>query len=204
MVVPPADHLRALVEREIRAVYWDRFKARAGPFPETLVAGVTSSGAVECAAGIRYPGERFFSECYLECPAETVLEHRLGRHGRRSRIIEICNLVTVARGRSLAFIRKIIDLADLAVADWAIFTATKPLRALLERNGLALTELAPAQRKRVNNPSEWGRIDRPSQRRASVIASGTRKRKSSGRGDGREPRAPCRRGEPRPRAASLV
>jgi hypothetical protein len=155
-VIALADHLRARVERLIRTTYWERFEARLGVLPSTLVAAVGASGTVECAAGIRYSGHVFFSEQYLDQPVETALRYRTGRAAHRSRVIEICNLVGKKPGRSLPFIRDIIEFAESADAEWAIFTATKPLRALLERSGLKMTELARANRGRVPNPADWG------------------------------------------------
>jgi len=155
-VVPRSDPLRARVEQGIRAVYWQHFSAQPAPFPETLVALLTSSWSFDCAAGIRFATEPFFSECYLDDRAEAVLERRFGVQVRRAQIIEVCNLAANASGQSLSFVTKIIEFADLAGADWAIFTATRPLRVLLERNRLALTELARARPHRVDNPVSWG------------------------------------------------
>jgi len=155
-VVPPSDPLRACVEEEIRAIYWQRFRAQPAPFPETLVALLGPAGSVDCAAGIRSGAESFFSEFYLDEPAEVVLERRSGMQVRRKEIIEVCNLVAKAPGRSLSFVVRIIEFADLVGADRAIFTATRSLRALLERGGLALTDLAAARPMRVSAPSNWG------------------------------------------------
>jgi hypothetical protein len=155
-VVARSDLIRTCVEDEIRAIYWQHFRAQPAPFPETLVALLSPSGSVDCAAGVRFGAEPFFSECYLGEVAEVVLGRRYGELIRRRQIIEVCNLAANASGRSPLFVAKIIEFADLAGADWAIFTATRPLRVLLERSGLALTDLAPARPTRVSTPSNWG------------------------------------------------
>jgi len=53
-------------------------------------------------------------------------------------------------------LRKIIACGEAAGFEWAFFTATAPLKALLERLGLPLMPLATADRARVANPESWG------------------------------------------------
>jgi Thermostable hemolysin len=155
-VVAPSDDLRARVEDEIRTTYWERFQARLALLPRTLIASVSASGSVECAAGVRFSDQDFFSECYLDLPVEIALQYRFGRAVQRRRIIEVCNLAGRKPGRSRSFIANFIEFAESAEFDWVIFTATKSLRALLERSGLKMTQLARADRFRVSNPSDWG------------------------------------------------
>jgi hypothetical protein len=155
-VVTPSDDLRARVEDEIRTTYWERFQARLARLPRTLVASVSTSGIIECAAGVRFSEHDFFSECYLDLPVEIALQHRFGRPVQRSRIIEVCNLAGRKPGRSQSFIASFIEFAESDEFDWVIFTATKSLRALLERSGLRMTQLGRAERFRVANPSDWG------------------------------------------------
>ena len=155
-MVTPSDHLRARVEDEIRTTYWERFQARLARLPRTLVASVSTSGIIECAAGVRFSEHDFFSECYLDLPVEIALQHRFGLPVQRNRIIEVCNLAGRKPGRSQSFIASFIEFAESDEFDWVIFTATKSLRALLERSGLRMTQLGRAERFRVANPSDWG------------------------------------------------
>lgn len=160
-VVSPSHHLRARVEHEIRTTYWEQFQARLARLPSTLIASVSASGIVECAAGVRFsgcefPDRDFFSECYLDLPVEIALQYRFGRSVQRRRVIEVCNLAGRKPGRSQWFIASFIEFANSAEFDWVIFTATKSLRALLERGGVRMTQLARAERFRVSNPSDWG------------------------------------------------
>jgi hypothetical protein len=55
-----------------------------------------------------------------------------------------------------SFLRKIIACGEAAGFEWAFFTATLPLKALLERLDLPLVPLADAERSRVANPDSWG------------------------------------------------
>jgi Thermostable hemolysin len=156
IVVTRSDRIRSAVEEEIRKRYWDRFAARLSSFPEVLVAEVRPSGKVECAAGIRFGCRELFSECYLDLPAEHSLSRRFARAVHRDRIIEVCNLAATKSGHSRPFISHLIEFVELAGAEWAIFTATRALRALLQRSGLQMIELARAEQSRVSNPNEWG------------------------------------------------
>jgi hypothetical protein len=185
-VVALRDQCRAQVERLIRTIYWERFTAQPGLLPQTLVADVCGAGTVECAAGIRYSNHGFFSEWYLNQPVEVALRFRTGRIADRTRVIEVCNLVARRPGSSLPFVRSIIEFAEAADVDWAIFTATNPLRALLARSGLKMVELVRASRRAgarcisqcVNsspsfpNTARRRPTDRPSSRQDAAIRTG--------------------------------
>jgi hypothetical protein len=181
-VIAPCDHLRALVEDEIRTTYWERFQARLAVLPRTLIADVSASGIVECAAGVRLSDHDFFSECYLDLPVEIALQYRFGRAVHRHRVIEVCNLAGRKPGRSLSFIANFIEFAESGEFDWVIFTATKSLRALLERSGVKMTQLARAERFRVSNPSDWGSYYEHDPRVMAVHRDASRayRRRSSG------------------------
>ncbi len=156
-VVTRADHLRSRVEHEIRTIYYERFAARLRSFPSILVADFSDRGTADCAAGIRLGAEALFSETYLDRPAEAALERRFGRAVDRQDIVEVCHLVARKPGLSLGFVVHIIAFAERIGAEWAIFTATRPLRMLLRKAGLTMTELARAEPVAVANASEWGR-----------------------------------------------
>lgn len=156
VVVPRSDRLRSAVEDAIRKRYWERYGAFLSSFAQTIVAELSQSGNVECAAGIRFGNEAFFSECYLDLPTEQLLQDRLGRTVRRDKIVEVSHLAAPCSGRSLVFVKNLIELLRTRDAEWAIFTATKPLRGLLRRNRLTMTELGCADRSRVPHPECWG------------------------------------------------
>jgi hypothetical protein len=156
VVVPRSDRLRSVVEFEIQRLYRKRYGAVLESFAPTMVAELTQAGDVECAAGIRFGHEALFLECYLDRPIEQVLEHRLCFEVERGRIVEVCHLAGAGPGRSLTFVRKLIALLRAVEAEWAIFTATRPLRHLLERSGLSLVELGVATIHRAPRPETWG------------------------------------------------
>jgi len=156
VVVPRSDRLRSVVEDAIQKLYWNRYEALLSSFAQTIVAELSQSGSVECAAGIRFGSEAFLSECYLDLPMERLLQDQLGRTVHRDKIVEISHLAAPSSGRSLPFVQNLIELLRTRDAEWAIFTATKPLRSLLRRNRLAMIELGCAERSRVPNPESWG------------------------------------------------
>jgi len=155
-VVMRSDDSRIVVEGEIRKLYWDRYAARLSSFPDTLVTELGRSGNVECAAGIHFGSQGLFSECYLDLPVERILSRRFGRVVRRNRVVEVTNLAATTPGKSFPFVRRVVEFAEMAGAEWAIFTATRALRGLLQRGGINMIELARAERSRVRNPNDWG------------------------------------------------
>jgi hypothetical protein len=155
-VVPRSDRMRSAVEDAIQRLYRKRYDAMLPSFAQTIVAELSETESVECAAGIRFGNETFLSECYLDLPVEQVLQNHTSRKVRRDGIVEICHLAGTGMGRSLSFVERLIELLRAMDTDWAIFTATKPLRSLLQRNKLAMIELGCAERSRVPNPDSWG------------------------------------------------
>jgi hypothetical protein len=156
VVVPRSDRLRSVVEDAIQKLYWKRYEAFLSSFAQTIVAELSQSGSIECAAGIRFGNEVFFSECYLDVPMERLLQDQLGRTVDRDKIVEVSHLAAPCSGRSLAFVKSLIEMLRTRDAEWAIFTATRPLRSLLRRNRLAMIELGCADRSRVPHPESWG------------------------------------------------
>jgi Thermostable hemolysin len=156
VVVPRSDRMRSAVEDAIRTLYWKRYEALLSSFAQTIVAELSPSGSVECAAGIRFGNEAFFSECYLDLPMERLLQDQIGRTVHRDKIVEVSHLAAPCSGRSLTFVKSLIEMLRTRDAEWAIFTATRPLRGLLRRNRLAMIELGCADRSRVPHPESWG------------------------------------------------
>jgi hypothetical protein len=156
VVVPRASNLREAVEDAIRRRYWADHAADLRSFPDVLVAEVSSSGIVECAAGLRFGPRALFSEHYLDLPIEVALGREVGHGVDRTGIVEVCHLVAARAGRALPFVARLIEFVRGAEAEWAIFTATRALRHLLRRSGVDMIELARAESDRVPNPDDWG------------------------------------------------
>lgn len=156
VAVPPSSELRGAVEDVIRRRYWSDYQAVLRAFPEVLVAEVSSSGGIDCAAGVRFGHQPFFSEHYLDLPVELTLRREIGQGIDRKRVVEVCHLAAARAGHALPFVQRLIEFVCMANAEWAIFTATAPLRDLLRRGGVEMIELARAEIGRVLNPGDWG------------------------------------------------
>jgi hypothetical protein len=153
---PRYDNWRPAVERLIGETYATHYGARIATFPDTLVAMVGTDGAVCCAAGLRFAAEGFFSEAYLDAPVDTLLSALRPAPVRREKIFEVTSLACRAPHLAGSFLRKIVACGEAAGFEWSFFTATAPLKALLERLRLPLLPLAEADSSRVANPQCWG------------------------------------------------
>ena len=94
-------------------------------------------------------------------------------------MFEVTSLASRAPHMVGSFLRKIIACGEAAGFEWAFFTATAPLKALLERLGLPLVPLADADRSRVANPRAGGPITslRPAYMPSTATARGLHGRK---------------------------
>lgn len=155
-IIPRNHALRPAAEQLIAQVYALHYSARITAFPATLVAMMGDRDALLCAAGLRFAADGFFSECYLEAPVESVLRGLWHSPVRRELVFEVTSLASRAPHTVGSFLRKIVACGEAAGFEWAFFTATAPLKALLERIGLPLMPLATADRARVANPESWG------------------------------------------------
>ena len=155
-IIPRKHDLRPEAERLIAEVYGLHYSARIMTFPETLVAMIGDDGMFLCAAGLRFAADGFFSECYLDAPIDAVLSGIWHSPVRREMIFEVTSLASRAPHTVGSFLRKIIACGEAAGFEWAFFTATAPLKSLLDRIGLPLMPLAVADRSRVAQPETWG------------------------------------------------
>ena len=74
----------------------------------------------------------------------------------RESIFEVSGLASRAPHRATQFLRYVVSYGELAGFDWAFFTATNRLRALLRHLGLAPLALTPADPKRLGDAQVWG------------------------------------------------
>jgi hypothetical protein len=155
-MILPGHELRPATEALIAENYARHYGARIHSFPATLVAMVGAADTVLSAAGLRFVADGFFSECYLSAPVETVLTALRRRPVRREKIFEVTSLASQAPHIVGSFLRKIVACGEAAGFEWAFFTATLPLKSLLERLSLPLVPLGEADRARVGKPEDWG------------------------------------------------
>jgi len=155
-ITPRDDDLRPAAENLITEVYARHYAARITAFPDTLVSMVGNDGAVCCAAGMRFAADGFFSEAYLDAPVDAVLSAGRCSPVHREDIFEVTSLASRTPHLVGGFLRKIISCGEAAGFEWAFFTATAPLKALLDGLNLSLEPLAPADSLRVADPELWG------------------------------------------------
>jgi hypothetical protein len=155
IIIPRDDDLRPKAEQLITKLYAQHYGARVTAFPDTLVARIAVDN-IECAAGLRFAADGFFSEAYLNAPIDLLLSALRHQPVDRKKIFEVTSLASSAPHLIGLFLRKIIVSGEAAGFEWAFFTATEPLKMLLERLGLHLLCLANAERSRVANPEAWG------------------------------------------------
>jgi hypothetical protein len=73
IIIPRDDGLRPKAEQLITEVYAQHYGARITTFPDTLVARIAADNTIECAAGLRFAADGFFSEAYLDAPIDMLL-----------------------------------------------------------------------------------------------------------------------------------
>ena len=156
ILVTPHHVLRRQVEICIRDIYEREYGATVTDFPNTLIATVDDIETPICAAGLRFAAGGFFSESYLDEPIEKTLSEWTGRPVERERIFEVTTLASRSASASLPFVRQIVDFGESSGFDWAFFTATERLRALLRSIGLPFMVVADAVPSRIVNSARWG------------------------------------------------
>ncbi|MEJ8567788.1 thermostable hemolysin [Elongatibacter sediminis] len=114
---------------------------------------------ITAVAGIRPAAQsRLFLENYLDTTVETKLGKRVGEPVTREGIVELGNLVSTEGGASQLLFLLLTGLLHSAGFSWATFTATLQVRKGVERLGLKLHTLCPADPARLegSQQSDWG------------------------------------------------
>jgi len=156
ILVTPHHILRRQTEICITDVYERIHGAHIDAFPHTLIAAVDRLELPVCAAGLRFADCGFFSESYLEDPIEQTLSRRTGRRIERERIFEVTTLASRNAGAVSPFVGEIVEFGEASRFEWAFFTATERLRALLRHMGLPLEVLGRAEPSRIPHFERWG------------------------------------------------
>jgi len=149
---------RAALEHFIAERFRKAYDAQVGHFCAHLLGLRDAAGAWQAAAGYTPAAAgALFLEHYLERPVEVVLGVALGRHVPREHIVEVGNLASAARGfggRFLPALRR--HLVERGFA-WAVFTATREVRGILQHFAFDARALAPAAASRLpDGGAGWG------------------------------------------------
>ena len=167
-LIPPAYDRAAMMlflsdaRSELERFIAERFRASYGAevrhFCAHLLGARDETGAWRAAAGYTPAASRsLFLEQYLDRPVEAVLAGALGERVPRERIVEVGNLAAAPAGCGRRFLPALGRHLTALDYRWAVFTATRELRHLLERLAFPALELGPAARERLpDGGAAWG------------------------------------------------
>jgi hypothetical protein len=151
---------RSALEESVRSTYAAAHGATIRHFLPLLLGLSDSNGALLGAIGAqpgREPG-RMFLETYLDRPVEEALSRALDGAVPRNLVAEVGNLAAARPGAGLALVSTLAAYLDGLGVGWAVFTATDALRGQFLRRGLELTDLGPADGRRLGaRLADWGR-----------------------------------------------
>lgn len=147
---------RDRLERAVRDVFQAEFNAFVPAFPNHLIAAVGPNREPRAVAGLRFAEDGLFSEAYLDGSIEDVLTPIFGRPVSRTQVVEFSSLAAPTPGAALPLVVAAIRVALAAGANFALFTATGRLHALLARAGFGFVDLGPARPERIANAAAWG------------------------------------------------
>jgi hypothetical protein len=114
---------REAVEAFIRSRYAAAYDARIEAFPEHLAAWRDAEGRLRAACGFRTAVDGFFSETYLDIPAEMAVSRAFRRPIDRARILEVTTLSSCRTQGALALLQGVIGEARRRGIDFGLFTS---------------------------------------------------------------------------------
>lgn len=155
---------RQQLEAFIRLRFFDVHGAHIEHFMPQLVGLEDDQGIPRGALGYRGAAtEPLYLEQYLDRP----IEQAIGREGlSRQHIVEVGNLAGAGCRATLYLARRLPRLLLDHGFEWITFTATRPVRYMLQQLGAPLLDLGPAQRGRLDSTAQqqWGQYYRQAPR----------------------------------------
>ncbi|PCJ23947.1 MAG: hypothetical protein COA96_10695 [SAR86 cluster bacterium] len=136
--------------RGVETYIGNKFKASYGAtLSEYLPLFLTMrcAGQLSGVAGISPASENqpLFLEQYLELPIEQLMQQIFDEEINRGKIVEVGNLVATENGASRVIFIVLASALYRAGFEWMAFTATRPLRASLQKLGFENASLAKAE-----------------------------------------------------------
>jgi hypothetical protein len=149
---------RAELERFIAERFSSAYGAQVRHFCATLLGMRATDGAWQAAAGYTPAAERaLYLEHYLDQPIELALSRAAGEPVSRAEIVEVGNLASAARGFGRRFLPALGRYLLLHHYRWAVFTATREVRGILEQLSFDALALALARPDRLpDGGAGWG------------------------------------------------
>lgn len=147
---------RDSAERFIKETFAFEYGARLDSFPSHLIALLDPRDEILCAAGLRFVGDGFFSERYLNTPIEVAVSSLSCRSVDRNAIFEVTTLASRSPQATAGFISAIGEFGETDGFEWSFFTLTRRFHLMVKRMGVALVFLADADQARIAESARWG------------------------------------------------
>ena len=149
---------RAELERFIAERFRATYGAQVSHFCAHLLGSRDEAGVLRAAAGYTPAGSgALYLENYLDRPVEAALAALTGEQVPRAGIVEVGNLVASGGGCGRQFLPLLGRHLIRREYRWVVFTATREVRALLERLSYPAYVLAPALPDRLpDRGTAWG------------------------------------------------
>lgn len=150
---------RPRLEEGVRSIYAAVYGAIIRHFLPILLGLCDEQGALLGVIGAQLGADsrRMFLEEYLDEPVEQALACVAGAPVARESLAEVGNLAALEPGTGLLLVSTLAAYFEGAGVAWAVFTATRSLRAGFRRRGLELLDLGAADGSRLGaRLAEWG------------------------------------------------
>jgi len=141
----------------IEDVYQRSYGAVIPSHADELIMVMNPQGKVIAATGLRDERAGFFSQTYLDGPAESAISASIGRPVSRDEIIEVVTLATTTPAAILPLLTGVAVEGRKRGKTCCMFTATTRLRRIFHKIGLEMVTLAAADATRLQNADVWGR-----------------------------------------------
>jgi len=141
----------------IEDVYQRSFGAVIPSHADELIMVKNAQGQVLAATGLRDERAGFFSQTYLDGPAETVISASMGGPVSRDEILEVVTLATTNPTAILPLLTGVAVEGRKRGKTCCLFTATARLRQIFQKIGMDMATLASADAARLQNADVWGR-----------------------------------------------
>ena len=151
---------RRQVERFIENAYRKQFGSLIDEHYPTIMSSIEIvRGSVQAALGMRPAADhRLFLEHYCERPIEGLVSSVVGRTIDRSAIIEIGNLASRGPTSTVRLVLAAAGYLRRGVCQYAVVTATKQMRDMLDALGFDWRLITPARAERLPDGGRaWGR-----------------------------------------------
>lgn len=154
----PESKKRDNTEAFIAKVFLNHHGAQLNYFLPNLFSISDFNSQTFAAVGFKLLDEDpVFLERYLNKPIEKILQPHITQKVRRSDIAEVGNLACHQSGASRALIASISFYLHDQGIEWAVFTGTRMVSAILQRMGIPVLSLAKAEAACLGHErSDWG------------------------------------------------